>query len=194
MTGIHFRPVRSNWGRLIVAAGGIALLTAVLLLFRATLAPANLVMLYVPVVGVIALVAGRRASALASILAFLAYNFFFVPPLYTFAVAQGQNIIELVILLAVAMLVGTLVARSRAQAEKSAAQAEQMRALYEVSQEISAAFAVEQILPRIARLALRLLRGNYTLIRLLAEDGTVTFETSAGDPAANGDEVQAPLT
>ena len=194
MTGIHFRPVRSNWGRLIVAAGGIALLTAVLLLFRATLAPANLVMLYVPVVGVIAMVAGRRASALASILAFLAYNFFFVPPLYTFAVAQPQNIIELVILLTVAMLVATLVARSRAQAEQSAEQAERMRALYELSQEISAALSVEQILPRIARLAVRLLHGNRVVIRLVAEDGTPAFETSAGDPVASGQEERMPLT
>jgi two-component system sensor histidine kinase KdpD len=191
--GKRVRPRRSVTERYAVAAGGIALLTAALLLFQTTLAPANLVMLYVPVVAVIALVAGRRASAIASVLAFLAYNFFFVPPLYTLAVEQPQNIIELVILLAVAMLIGTLVARSRAQAEEAAAHAEQMTALYEVSQEISAALSVEKILPRITNLALRLLRADYATIRLVGSDGTVTYETGAGDPLAKGQEVWAPL-
>ncbi|MBA3948046.1 MAG: DUF4118 domain-containing protein [Herpetosiphonaceae bacterium] len=190
---MHVHSLRSPLWRYLIAAGGIGLLTGVLSLFRTTLAPANLVMLYVPAVALIALVAGRRASAVASVLAFLAYNFFFVPPLYTLAVEQGQNVIALVILLAVAMLVGTLVARSRAQAEKSAAQAEQMRALYEVSQEISAALAVEQILPRIAQLALRLLSSSGAVIRLTTEDGTNFFETSAGNATVGRNVMSAPL-
>ena len=178
----------------LLAAAGVAALTALLWLFRAALGPANLVMAYVPLVAVIALVTGRRASALASFLAFLAYNFFFVPPLYTFAVERPQDVVELAILLVVALLVGTLVARSRAQARASAGQAERMTTLYAVSQEISAALAVEEILPRIARSTLHLLGGDRAVIRLTAEDGTITYVTSAGGAAARGDGVAAPLT
>ncbi len=193
LTAPHARPLGSSLWRYLVAAGGIGLLTALLFVLRTTLAPANQVLLYVPVVAVVAVVAGRRASVLASILAFLTYNFFFVPPLYTFAVEKPQNLIELVILLIVAMLVGTLVARGKAQAEKAAEQAAQMTALYEVSQEISAALSVEKTLPRITALALRLLRGGQATIRLLADDGAVSFETSAGEPMAGGQELRAPL-
>ena len=178
-------PYASAW-RYVIAATSVGILTGALLLFRATLAPANLVMLYVPLVAAIALVAGRRASALASVLAFLAYNFFFVPPLYTIVVEQRQDLIELAILISVALLVGTLVARSRAQAEESAERAERMTALYEVSQEISATLSIEEILPRIAHLALRLLRANRAAIRLMADDGPVTYETVVGDKLAGG--------
>ena len=180
--------------RYLLAIVGVGAVTLLLWLFRGTLVPANLVMLYVPLVAVIALVAGRGASVLASFLAFLAFNFFFVPPLYTLVVERPQDVIELAILLLVGLTIGTLVARARAQAQAAASQADRMTTLYEVSQEISAALAVEQILPRIVRSALRLLHGDRALIRLTADDGTITYETSAGDSLASGDGISAPLS
>lgn len=176
-----------------IAALGVATLTVALLLVRVSLAPANLVMLYVLLVALIALVAGRRASALASILAFLAYNYYFVPPLYTLKVAQLQDVIELFVLLAVALVIGTLVARGRAQAAKSVVQAERMTALYQVSQEISAALSVEEILPRIAESALRLLHCRQTTIRLYGADRAVVYETVAGVAGQRGSEVHATI-
>ncbi len=88
MIDVGARPVYGTSWRYLIAITGVGGLTALLWLFRATLEPANLDMLYVPLVAVIALVAGRRASVLASFLAFLAYNFFFVPPLYTLVVER----------------------------------------------------------------------------------------------------------
>ncbi len=76
--------------------------------------------------------------------------------------------IELATLLIVALVVGTLVARTRAQAHASREQAQRMTALYELSQEISAALAVEESLPRITRSALRLLHAQRAVIRLTA--------------------------
>jgi two-component system sensor histidine kinase KdpD len=131
---------------------------------------------------------------LASFLAFLAFNFFFVPPLYTLVVERAQDVIELAILLVVGLTIGTLVARARAQAYAAANQADRMTTLYQVSQEISAALAVEQILPRIAHSALRLLRGERARIRLRADDGTITYETSVGNSQASGDGMCAPLS
>ena len=188
------RLIAGSAPRYLLAIAGVGGLTAVLWLFRAALAPANLVMLYVPMVAGIALVAGRRASALASLLAFLAFNFFFVPPLYTLVVERPQDVIELATLLIVALVVGTLVARTRAQAQTSREQAERMTALYELSQEISAALEIDQSLPRIARAALRLLHPRRAVIRLTAADGTSSYETSAGDVAADGDAIAVQLT
>ena len=187
------RIFRAGW-RYLIAIAGVAVLTAVLWLFRTTLVEANLVMLYVPLVAGIALVAGRRASVLASVLAFLASNFFFVPPLYTFVVERAQDVLELATLLIVALIIGTLVARGRAQAQASADQAERMTALYEVSQEISAPLTIEELLPRIARSAMRLLHGERATIRLTASDGTLTYETSVGSSAPRSAGISAPLT
>ena len=194
MHGVETRRVYAASSRYLLAIVGVGALTLLLWLFRAALVPANLVMLYVPLVAVIALVAGRGASVLASFLAFLAFNFFFVPPLNTLVVERPQDVIELAILLVVGLTIGTLVARARAQAQASADQADRMTTLYEVSQEISAVLAVEQILPRIARSALRLLHGERALIRLMADDGTITYETSAGYNLASGDGICTPLS
>ncbi len=194
MREVGIRRVHGASWRYLLAIAGVAALTLLLWLFRAALVPANLVMLYVPLVAVIALVAGRGASVLASFLAFLAFNFFFVSPLYTLAVERPQDVIELAILLIVGLTIGTLVARARAQAQAAADQADRMTTLYEVSQEISAALAVEQILPRIVRSALRLLNGQRALIRLTGDDGTITYETTAGNSLVSGDGISVPLS
>ena len=49
----------------------------------------------------------------------LAFDFFFVPPYYTFAVRDLQYLITLLVMLAVALLVGTLAARLRRQVQTS---------------------------------------------------------------------------
>lgn len=194
MSDVGTRRIYENGWRYLVAVGGVGLLTALLWLFRAILVPTNLVMLYVPLVATIAIISGRRASVLASFLAFLAYNFFFVAPLYTLIVERPQDLLELVILLIVALIIGTLVARTRAQALASAEQAERMTTLYQVSQEISAALAIEEILPRITHSAMRMLYGERAAIRLMAEDGALLYETSAGTNAPTGDGISARLT
>ena len=126
------RHPRSPFWRYGIAAGSVAVLTAILLLLPRSLRDANLVVFYVPLVTLVALVAGRRASILASLLAFLGYNFFFVPPLYTLAVERLEHIVELWALLTVALVVGTLVAQSRSRAQESSERVERLAALYEV--------------------------------------------------------------
>ena len=51
---------------------------------------------------------GTRAAVIASFASFAAYNFFFIEPIYTFTVAQPQELFALLIFLAVAVLTGSL--------------------------------------------------------------------------------------
>lgn len=69
---------------------------------------------------------GYAAGALASAAGFLSLNFFFTPPVHTFAVEAGEDVFALVVFLAVAAVVATLVARAtelRAKAEQGAREA-----------------------------------------------------------------------
>ena len=54
---------------------------------------------------------GTRAAVLASFASFIAYNFFFIEPIYTFTVAQPQELFALLIFLVVAVLTGSLAGR-----------------------------------------------------------------------------------
>ena len=67
----------------------------------------------------------------ASVLSFLVYNFFFIPPLYTFTIAEPYELLALVIFLVVAVISSALAGRVREQARISASRMRAMRRLYE---------------------------------------------------------------
>lgn len=73
----------------------------------------------------------------ASILSFLAYNFFFIEPTYTFTVAEPHELFALVVFLAVAVLTSALAGRAREQAKASAARTLATRRLYDFTRKLS---------------------------------------------------------
>jgi two-component system sensor histidine kinase KdpD len=89
---------------------------------------------------------GTRAAVIASFASFAAYNFFFIPPLYTFTVAQPQELFALLIFLAVAVLTGSLTGRVRDQRESVIKNAEIMRSLYDYSRKLSGASSADDVL------------------------------------------------
>src|SRR5262245_37632729 len=73
----------------------------------------------------------------ASILSFFAYNFFFIPPLYTFTIAEPYELLALVIFLVVAVISSALAGRVREQATIAAIRMRAMRRLYEFTRRLS---------------------------------------------------------
>ncbi|MBA3943557.1 MAG: DUF4118 domain-containing protein [Herpetosiphonaceae bacterium] len=172
--------LRHGAWRFAVAVGSVAALTVVLLLLQPYLAVGTLVLCYVPLVLVVAIQFGRRAAILCSFASFLAYNFFFVPPLYTLFVARQQDVIELFIFLSVSLLAGTLASRERALALAATRRAEQMTVLYQLSQDVSAAVDDSVILPQIAAAALQMLPACGIEIVLVPREGRSSSTTRAG--------------
>jgi two-component system sensor histidine kinase KdpD len=83
--------------------------------------PASRPFLYLVAVVAAALVAGVPGGLVASILSFLGLNFFFTPPLRTFAVNKAEDLLALVVFLGVSSLVAVLLSRAlaeRARAER----------------------------------------------------------------------------
>jgi two-component system, OmpR family, sensor histidine kinase KdpD len=79
---------------------------------RAAHAPLpNLSMIFLLAVLFAAVRFGIRAAIFASVLSFLAYNFFFVDPLYTFHVAEAHEFLGLTIFLVVAITASALAGR-----------------------------------------------------------------------------------
>ncbi len=119
--------------RLSYAVLAVGASTAVAALLANHFALANLIMVYL--VGVIAVAAlwGRWPAVLASVLSVLTFDVFFVPPQFSFAVADTQYLFTLGVMLAVALVVSGLTARVRDQAEASRARERRTAALYAVS-------------------------------------------------------------
>ena len=82
----------------------------------AYLHPANVIMLYLVGVMIVAMRYGRSASALASVLSVLAFDFFFVAPRFSISVSDAQYLVTLLVMLAVSLFISSLASRMRHQA------------------------------------------------------------------------------
>ena len=97
----------------------------------------NLSMVFLVAVLLVAVSFGIWPAIYASALSFLAYNFFFINPLYTFTIAEPYEFLALVIFLLVAVITAALAGRVREQATVSASRMRAMRRLYEFTRRLS---------------------------------------------------------
>lgn len=80
---------------------------------------------------------GLRASLAASLAAALAYNFFFLPPLYTFTISDPQNVVTLLVLIVVAVVASQLTGRLKREATIGARMASENAALAAFGQRLA---------------------------------------------------------
>ena len=106
---------------------------------------ANIAMLFLLVVVLVAVRLGRGASVVATCVGVACFDFFFVPPRFSFAVTDLQYLITFSVMLAVGLITGHLTAGLRFQAHVAAHRERRSRALYEFARELSGALQTEQI-------------------------------------------------
>jgi two-component system, OmpR family, sensor histidine kinase KdpD len=141
-------------------AGATALGALLFPTFDAT----NIAMLYLLVVMLIALRFGRGPAALAAIISVAAFDWFFVPPRFTFAVADVQYLLTFAVLLAVGLITGQLTANLRYQARVSEHRAGRVQSLYEMARELSAALTTEQVVEIGVRFVEASFRGKVAIV------------------------------
>lgn len=88
---------------------------------------------------------GRLPAMLTSLLGVAAFDFFFVPPYYTFAVADAQALSTFAVMLAVGLIIGGLTTRIRRQAESAADRERQTAALAAMTAELAQATTPEAV-------------------------------------------------
>ena len=104
----------------------------------------NIVMLFLLTVVLVAVRFGRGPAVAAAFLSVASFDFFFVPPRFSFAVNDVQHLLTFAVMLAVALVTGHLTARLRLQAMIASGRERQTRALYEMARDLSGALSVEQ--------------------------------------------------
>ena len=113
-----------------VALGGAVAVTAAIGLVGAVLPVSGLSALYLLLVLWLATRWGRGPAVTGSVAAFLLYDFYFVPPVGTFTVRGPAELLELVVLLAVALVTSQLAASARRARATAEALAADSRSLY----------------------------------------------------------------
>ena len=105
----------------------------------------NLSMVFLLAVLLTGVTTGIWPAIYASVLSFLAYNFFFIEPIYTFTVAEPYELLALVIFLVVAVITSALAGRVREQAKISAGRMRAMRRLYEFTRRLSGLASLDAV-------------------------------------------------
>ncbi len=143
---------RRKWRALpyAVATAAVAIAVGISELLAAFVPGPSLSMVFLIAVLATAVLYGTAPAIVAAILSFAAFNFFFVPPIYTFTVAETHELLALFVQLAAGVLTGAMAGRIRNQAEVARRRHKATQALYDFSRKLGATAKVDDLLWAVA--------------------------------------------
>jgi two-component system, OmpR family, sensor histidine kinase KdpD len=130
---IKFSALLINLFQYLVSILVVALVTWLLWILRSNLNIQVIALLYLLPAVFIARVFGLFPAVLAAFLSFLSFNYFFIPPHFTLAVHETQDLILLIIFLIVAIVISQLMNSDRQNLRNMIAREREMAHLYELS-------------------------------------------------------------
>ena len=141
----------TRWDRYGWAAGVSVACTLLTLVMYPHFELSNLAMVYLLGVTVAGLRLGRGPSALTAVLNVAFFDFFCVPPRFTFAVSDAQYLVTFAAMLIIALVIATLTANVRQQTRVAGARERRTATLYAMSRELAVTRGIENM----ARVAVR---------------------------------------
>lgn len=125
------------WRRLARTIAVVAICTIIDGFLFPFLKPVNLVMIYLLGVAWVAYRYGRRMSIIASTLSVILFDFFFLPPYFSFAIHDVQYLITLTVMLVVGFTIGGLTGRLRQQTIAMRLRENRTQALYRLNRDLA---------------------------------------------------------
>jgi len=141
----------------------------------------DVAMVYLLGAGIVASRYGRGPSVFAAFISIALFNFFFVPPRFTFAVADVRYVLTFAVMLGIALVISGLTLRIREQAETARERERRTAALYAMSRELAATRG----LPELATGAARHLGETFgAQVQILLPDASGRLQIPVGAPPA----------
>ncbi len=172
---LKFKRLRYVWAAL--ACGAVTLLSIPL---ADRFDRSNIVAIFILTVVLVAVRFGRGAAATAAVLSVCSFDFFFVPPRFSFAVSDVQYLLTFGIMLAVGLITGQLTAGLRFQARVASHREERAGSLYEIARDLSGAVQTDQVVRISDESIERTFRASAALL-LPDAAGKLTAATSRPD-------------
>lgn len=178
-----FMPRSGDASRLLASIGSVGLVT---LVYAGWLGVSNAAIVsttYLLVVLVVAATSRFAIAAATSVAAILCFNYFFLPPVGTWTVAEPENWIALFALLAVSLVASNLSTAARARADEAIGRRDELARLFDLSRDILAMTAGRDALSWLARsVAQRFDLESVAIALPRADDGWDLFETDRSTP------------
>ncbi|WP_303907110.1 DUF4118 domain-containing protein [Thiohalomonas denitrificans] len=176
-------PVRPGLRAYLWAAFGVAGAMACAFLLHRFVPHANLSLVFLTGVLIIAAKWGLGPSLFAGVASFLAFNFFFTTPFYTFAVNHDGDVATLLLFLITAALTGQLAARMHDEIAKKQAGIRRITALYGFAKRMTAAPDANSVLKELIRHLYHFLESP---VAVLLPDTEGKLKVSGGWPSLDG--------
>jgi two-component system sensor histidine kinase KdpD len=155
--------------------------TAVSMPLAAHFDRSNIVAIFILAVVLVGVRLGRGPAALSAVLNVAAFDFFFVPPRFSFAVSDVQYLLTFFIMLAVGLIAGQLTAGLRFQARVASHREERAGSLYEIARDLSGAMQIDQVI-KISRESIeRTFRASVAIL-LPDQSGQIVMPTAGVSP------------
>ena len=161
-----------------VSLVAVAVALGVGLAVRPWLGIENVDLVFLTAVVGVAVRYGLWPSLVASVAASLCYNFFFLPPIYTFTITDPTNVAAFFFFIVMAVIVSNVAARVRTQAVTAMARARNTESLYAFSRKLAGTGTLDDVLWASAYQAALMLKVRVVL--LLPENGSIAVK--AGYP------------
>ncbi|MDR3468790.1 MAG: sensor histidine kinase KdpD [Xanthobacteraceae bacterium] len=167
------------------------LFTAIALLVSTLIRPLfgveNVDLVFLTAVVVTAVRFGLMPSLVASVAASLFYNFFFLPPIYTFTISDPTNIAAFFFFMLIALIVSNVAARVRGQAVAANDRARTTEYLYSFSRKLAGTATLDDVLWATAYQTALMLKVRVVLLLPEAEVLTVMTGYPPEDELDSGD-------
>jgi two-component system sensor histidine kinase KdpD len=146
---------------------------------------ANIVMLFLLTVVLVAVKFGRGPAVMAALVSVASFDFFFVPPRFSFTVTDVQYLLMFAVMLAVALITGQMTAGLRYQARVASYREERARALYEFARDMSSLLQTDQVVEAASKFISTTFQAKVAIL-IPDEQDRLQLATGAG-PAPNID-------
>ena len=147
--------------------------------------PTTVALSFLLVVLVVATVSSRWVAIAVSLLAFLSFNYFFLPPVRTWTVAESHNWVALFSLLAVSIVASHLSAQVRQRAHEATMRRDEVARLFELTRDILRTNDTTDAVAAVARHIARRFGIDRVIIGLPAAGGWALSSSGAGSVDAD---------
>lgn len=157
----------------------VAIVTLLGKLIDQYLDPTNLIMVYLLAVVISAVFLGRGPAIVTSILSVLAFDFFFINPIFSFTVNDTQYILTFLGLLIVGLIISSSAALLRDQVNAMRNKEYQTQSLFNLSRELTGAISLEQVMEIAVHSTSSILKCQSVIF--LPKNGTLTTRLASED-------------
>jgi len=186
----HAPVQRASWRDYLLAIAACGAATVLTIPLHDWLELVNTVMLFLLVVVLVAVRLGRGPAVLASFLSVGLFDFFYVPPRWSFAVSDAQYVLTFAVMLIVALIISHLTIGLRRRALEAQQAAERSNALYTLASQLAGALTIDQVCDATEHFAQRQLGAHARLLLPAHQQADTTPAHEALIPARPD---QAPL-